>query len=146
MPTPPPWWMDTQEAPEAVDQGVQHRPVGDRVRAVRHGLGLPVRRGDRAAVQVVAADDDGGLQLAVFHHLVEAEPRLLTLAVAEPADPCRKALELHLLLGQPEPPGQGLILREQVDDGPVGAAMSLGSPDRATQRNGPLPSQNSGLM
>ncbi len=41
-----------------VDQGVQERPVGDRVGAVAHRLGLAVGRGDRARVEVVPADDD----------------------------------------------------------------------------------------
>ena len=41
-----------------VDQRVEQRPVGDRVGAVEHRLGLAVGRGDRAAVEVVAADDD----------------------------------------------------------------------------------------
>ena len=47
-------------------------------------------------------------------------PGLVPLAVAEPADPGRQALEGDPLAGQPDPPGQRLVLREQVEDGPVG--------------------------
>ena len=39
-----------------------------------------------------------------------------------------------------------LVVREQLGDRASVFAMSSGSPDSATQRNGPLPSQNSGRM
>ncbi len=43
MPTPPPWWIETQVAPDAVlSRAFQQRPVGDGVGAVRHRLGLAV--------------------------------------------------------------------------------------------------------
>jgi hypothetical protein len=58
-------------AGRGVEQRVQQRPVGDGVGAVLHRLGLAVGRGDRAAVEVVAADDDRGLQFAAGDHLVE---------------------------------------------------------------------------
>ena len=41
-----------------VDQGVEERPVRDRIRPVAHRLRLAVRRGDGAGVEVVAPDDD----------------------------------------------------------------------------------------
>ena len=44
----------------------------------------------------------------------------MAFAVAEPADPGGQALEVDLLLRQPDPPGQRLVLREQLEDGPVG--------------------------
>ncbi len=56
-----------------VEQGVEQRPVGDGVGAVHHGLGLAVRARHRARIQVVAADDNGGFQLTVSHHLVEGQ-------------------------------------------------------------------------
>ena len=58
-------------------------------------------RGHRAGVEVVAPDHDRRLQLARGDHLVEAQPGEVALAVAEPANPRRQALELHLLAGQP---------------------------------------------
>src|SRR6478736_6575311 len=79
-------------AGRGVDQRVEQRPVGDRVGPVEHRLGLPVRRGDRAAVEVVPADHDRGLELAGRHHLVELEPGPVALAVPEPTDPRRQAL------------------------------------------------------
>ena len=72
MPTPPPWWTLTQVAPRRrVQERVQDRPVGDRVGAVAHRLGLAVRRGDRARVQVVAADHDRRLHAPGRDELVE---------------------------------------------------------------------------
>ena len=47
-----------------VEQRVEQRPVGDRVGAVLHRFGLAVGRGDRAGIEMVAADDDRRLQLA----------------------------------------------------------------------------------
>ena len=75
IPTPPPWWTLTHVAPAAVlSERVEDRPVGDRVGAVAHRLGLAVRRGDRARVEVVAADDDRRLDRARADELVDREP------------------------------------------------------------------------
>ena len=121
IPTPPPWWKLTQVAPgRRVQQRVEDRPVGDRVRPVAHALCLPERRGHRARVQVVAPDDDRGSQLTRRHHLVDAQPCLRALAVAEPADPGRQALERHLLLGQAQPSGQAGIFGEELHQGGIG--------------------------
>ena len=49
---------DPGGAGHGVEERVQDRPVGHRVGAVAHGLGLAVGRGHRARVEVVAADDD----------------------------------------------------------------------------------------
>ena len=120
MPTPPPWWMETQVAPEArVEQGVEQRPVGDRVGAVGHGLGLAVRGGDGAGVEVVAADHDGRLDLAFLDELVEQQAGLGAFAVAEPADAGRQAFELDPFGGGVEPAVQVLVLREELLDGLV---------------------------
>ena len=57
-------------AAHGVDQGVQDGPIADRIAAILHPLGLPVGRGDRAGIQVVAADHDGSLDdtpLLPFH-------------------------------------------------------------------------------
>ena len=67
------------------------------------------------------------------------------LAVAEPADPRRQALEGDPLLGHGDPAAQRLIVGEEPGR-PAVRRMSSGSPDRATQRKGPLPSQKSGRM
>jgi hypothetical protein len=65
---------DPGGAAGGVEQRVEQRPVADRVAAVLHRLGLAVGAGDRAAVEVVAADHDRRLQLARAHHLVERRP------------------------------------------------------------------------
>ena len=103
-----------------VHHRVQQRPVGDGIGTVLHRLGLPVRRCHRAAVEVVAADHDRGLQRAVGHHLVEPLARLVPLAVAEPADTCREALERDLLARQAHPPAEHVVVGEQLEDGLVG--------------------------
>ena len=51
-------------ARRGVEQRVEQRPVGHGVGAVPHRLGLAVGRGDRAGIEMVAADDDRRLQLA----------------------------------------------------------------------------------
>ena len=90
IPTPPPWWTLTQVAPAAVfSERVQDRPVGDRVGAVAHRLGLAVRGRNRAGVEVIAADHDRRRDGARADELVDREARFGAVAVAEPADPWR---------------------------------------------------------
>ena len=94
MPTPPPWWIrHPGGAADGVDERVEQRPVGDRVGAVAHRLGLAVRRGDGAGVEVVAADDDGRRDLAARHESLKRRPASRALAVAQPADARGQALE-----------------------------------------------------
>ncbi len=100
-----------RRARRRVDQRVEQRPVGDRVGAVEHRLGLAVRRGHRPGVEVVAADHDRGRQLAGRHHLVELQPGQMPLAVAEPADACGQPLERDLLAGHGDPPRAGARCR-----------------------------------
>ena len=128
MPTPPPWWTDTHEAPRrGREERVQDRPVGDRVGAVHHRLGLAERRGDRAGIEVVAADHDRRRHLAAADELVEDQARLRPVALAEPADPGRQPLELDPVGRELEPPlqqrvvGEGLAQRlvDAVDVGGV---------------------------
>ena len=109
-----------------VEQGIEQRPVGDRVGAVGHGLGLAVRGGDGAGVEVVAADHDGRLDLAFLDELVEQQAGLGAFAVAEPADAGREALELDPLGGGVEPAVQVLVLREEFLDGLVRDGDVLG--------------------
>lgn len=69
---------------------------------------------------MVAADHDRRGEFAGRHHVVEALAGLVALALAEPADPRRQALEVHLLLRQLDPAVQRLVLGEEVEDGLVG--------------------------
>ena len=52
-----------------VEQRIEQRPVRDRIRAVPHRFGFPIRARHGARVQVIAADDDGRRQLAARDHL-----------------------------------------------------------------------------
>ena len=97
-----------------IEQGVQDRPVGDRIGAVAHRLGLAVRRGDGARIEVVAPDHDGRFDLARAHELVDREPRARTITVPEPADAGRQSLERDALGCQLEPPLQQRVVREEV--------------------------------
>ena len=104
MPTPPPWWIETQLAPQAVlISALSNGQSATASEPSRHRLGLALGRGDRAGVEVVAPDHDRGLDLAGGDHLVEAQPGEMALAVAEPADPRRQALEVHPLGRQLDP-------------------------------------------
>ena len=105
---------DPGRARRHVDERVQDRPVGDRVGAVAHRLGLAVRRGDRAGVEVVAPDHDRRLDAPAADELVDREARLRAVAVAEPADPRRQPLERDPLGRELEPALQELVVREEL--------------------------------
>ena len=65
MPTPPPWWSETQVAPLAVFSSALSSGQSETASEPSlHRLGLAIRAGDRAGVEVIAADDDRRLQLA----------------------------------------------------------------------------------
>jgi hypothetical protein len=121
-----------------VHERVQDREVGDGVGAVLHGLGLPVRRGDAAAVEVVPADDDGSLHLALAHERVEREPDALAVSVPEPADARREPLELHPLLGHREPRLEVGVVLHELADARVGHADVLGVPGERGPPKRPL--------
>ena len=117
MPTPPPWWNETHDAPVAVlTSALRIGQSATASRAVAHRLGLALRRGDRAGVEVVAADHDRRLDLAGRDELVEAQAGEVALAVAEPADPRRQPLERDALARQLDPAPDVLLVAEQVED------------------------------
>ena len=87
---------------------------------------------------MVAADDDGRLELAGAHHLVEGQSGAVALAQADPADARRQALEGDALAGHVEPAVQvrvagksSFILRSV-------RVYSSGSPDSADPAERPL--------
>ena len=65
---------------------------------------------------MVTADHDGRGDLALGHELVEEQPGLVALAVAQPADARGQALELHVLLRGVDPLVQVLVVREELLD------------------------------
>ena len=149
MPTPPPWWIDTQVAPLAtltIALSSGQSAIASEPSAIasvsRYGEATEPQSRWSRPMTIGALTSPRGDQV------VERQPGLVALAVAEPADAGRQALEVHPLLGHAGSTAcSGSLSREQVEHG-LGrcAAMSFGSPDSAAQRNGPLPSQNSGRM
>jgi hypothetical protein len=99
---------------DRVEQGVEDWPVGNGIRAVLHPLRLSVRTRHRSRIEVVAPDHDWRLHLAPGHHQVEPVPGSGPLAIAQPADPCRKTLKLHALARQLEPTVQMSVLGKQL--------------------------------
>ena len=57
---------------------------------------------------------------------LNSQPRPRPLAVAEPADARRQPLEGDALLGHRDPAAQRLVLREELQDGPVGPPDVVG--------------------
>src|SRR5699024_6473816 len=78
-----------------IDESVEQWPVGNRVRPVRHILGLPVRRSHTAGIEMVPADHHRSLQLTPGDHLVELQSRQLSLPITEPTDTRRQSLKRH---------------------------------------------------
>ncbi len=81
------------------------------------------------------------------HQAVHGQAEFGALAVAQPADARGQSLKLDALARQRNPAGQRFIVREHLER-PAGRCgrCRRGSPESATQRNGPRPSQNSGRM
>src|SRR5207248_8068173 len=91
---------DPGGAARAVQERIEQRPVGNRIRAVAHRLGLAVRARHRAGIEMVAPDDERRLELAACHHLVECQSGPMSLAEPEPADARRQSLETNALTRQ----------------------------------------------
>src|SRR5450755_4060505 len=49
-------YRDPTRARRCVEQRIQNGPIGDRVALIEHVFGFAIRRSDRAAIQMVAAD------------------------------------------------------------------------------------------
>jgi len=75
---------------------------------------------------VIAADHDRGRERAVAHHLIEAQPEPMPLAVAQPADPRRQTLEAHVLLRQRDPAVQPPVFRKFGERRGVGGGVGMG--------------------
>src|SRR6185503_21088154 len=90
-------------AARGVEERVQERPVGNRVRAILHGFRLAIRARDRAGVEVVTADHDRRSELALRDHFVEGETEPRAILESDPADARRQALELDALARHVEP-------------------------------------------
>ncbi len=58
-----------------IEKRVQERPVGHGIRTILHGLCFAVGRGDRAAIEMVATDDDRGFHRRCETISLKARPR-----------------------------------------------------------------------
>ena len=110
----------------AGEQGVEDRPVGDRLGAVLHLLALAERVGDRAGVQMVAGEGDRTLQAAVGDRLVDLQRQQAPLAVAEPADAGGQAGEVNVLARHLDPVVDRVVGREGLQDDVVDRRDVLG--------------------
>jgi hypothetical protein len=109
-----------------VQQRVEDRPVGDRIAAVEHPLGLAEGRGDAAGVEMVAADGDRRRQLAARDEVVQRDPEFRPRALPQPADPRGQSLEVHLLASQRDPAAELRVVGEELEHQLVGAVDVTG--------------------
>src|SRR5580704_4064344 len=109
-----------------VQQRIEQRPIRYSVRTVLHRFGLAIRTGNRSGIQVIAADDNRGFELARLHHFIKRQTRTMTLAKPQPADPRRESLESDSLPRQFEPAMDALILGEKLLDLFVGLIDVVG--------------------
>ena len=96
MPTPPPWWIETHEAPEAVltsalssaQSAIASEPSS--IASVsRYGEATEPQSRWSRPITIGALSSPRG------HHLVELQAGQVPLAVPEPADARRQALEVR---------------------------------------------------
>src|ERR1700753_1294822 len=77
----------------SVNQCVKQGPVRHGVASVQHGLGLPVRGGHGAGIEMVAADDYRGLYSPGTNQLIESQSGFFAFPLTQPADTGRKPLK-----------------------------------------------------
>ena len=80
----------------------------------------------------------GAADLPLLHQVVDDGAEAGPLAVAEPADAGRQALELDLAASLADPAGQGLVLREFLEDGLVRGVDVLRLPRERRPAEGSL--------
>src|SRR4051812_44696023 len=95
---------------------------------------------------MIAPNHDWRLDLAFLYQVIHGQSELCALAISQPADARRQTLELNAFARQVDPAIEDAVLREQLRTRSSVTAMSAGSPESATHRNGPRPSQNNGRI
>ena len=121
MPTPPPWWTETQVAPlTALSRALRigQSPMASepsRIPSVSR-LGEATEPQSRWSRPITI----GAFTSPRGHQLVEHPAGLGALAVAQPADARRQALEGDALAGQADPARQRRVLGEGGEDRLVG--------------------------
>jgi len=116
-----------------IEHCIEEGPVGDGVRPILHAFRLAVGGGNRTGVEVVAPNDERGVHLAVLDEPVKAFAHLGPLAVLQPADSRREALELHVLARLLDPAMECWLVGEGVEycvvgDGDVFRVAREGGP------------------
>src|SRR5262247_1187423 len=101
-------------ARRGIEQGVEYRPVRDRIAAVFHGFRFAIRRGYGPAIQVIAADDDRRSDFAGFHEMIDSLAKLGALAITQPANARGQTLEMHLCASKANPSTQDIIFRKEI--------------------------------
>ena len=123
MPTPPPWWKLTQLAPAAVlSRALRMRPVGDRVGAVAHALGLAVRaRPPSPQSRWSRPITMGALTSPRATSSLKTAPILARSPYSSQQMRAGQALEVHLARRHAHPAGHHLVVGEGLEHGAVGA-------------------------
>ncbi len=115
MPTPPPWWIETQVAPAATlsmaFKSGQSETASEpsRIASVSR-LGRRHRTAESRWSRPITI---GAFNSPLAHHLVEHQPGAVAVAEADPADARGQALEGDPLARHVEPAVQVLVLREE---------------------------------
>src|SRR5258707_1185043 len=114
--------MDRDPASSArgIQQGIQDRPIRDRIGSVLHCLSLAEGRRYRSRIEVVPSDRNRRVEIAFSHQVVTRYSHFGTITLSEPANPRRQPLKLKLLLRQPEPATQRLILGKKAQSKIIG--------------------------
>ena len=115
MPTPPPWWSDTQVAPLAVLS--KALSSGQSLIASLPSFMLSVSRLGEATLPLSRWSRPmtiGARDFAAPHHLVEGEAEAVALAEADPADARGQALEGDPLARHVEPAVEVRIVGDQL--------------------------------
>src|SRR6266571_9046095 len=102
-----------------VQQRVEQGPVRDRIGAIPHPLRLAVRGGHGPRVEMVPRDDNRPSELARRHHAVDRLPELRAFPVSEPTHAGGQAFPREVLLREPDPPGERLVVRKLPQDDAV---------------------------
>lgn len=147
MPTPPPWWMDTQEAPLAVltralssGQSAMASEPSAIPSVSRYGLAtLPVSRWSRPITTGAESSPEATMSLNRTPALSRSPWPSQQIRAGRPWKATRSPASLIQRASDSFSGNRSRMARSV-------AAMSAGSPESAAHRNGPLPSQNNGRM
>ena len=108
------------------EQRIEQRPVRNGVTAIFHAFGFAIRTRDRAAVQMVAADNDRRFQLTIADHFVESEPESVTLSQSDLTNSGRQPLKLNALARGIQPIMKMFVVGNQLLDLRIGLVDVLG--------------------